>query len=178
MTGMKLKYLIVTLWLLPGIVYAQKKGSKREKAESHIDQNFCNTLMFMVGYSRANFVDIKGKELENTNGVARYVSLRGVVGANASNIVNDSVGWRYEGIFYQGTSKKDFAAYYEEYASDMDRCLPHSGYKLTETPNKEKGLENYPDLSYKYQTGEVTIEFKVAYSTVNGVYTATLSVFK
>ncbi len=175
---MKCRYLLIMMWLLPVALYAQKKGAKAMKTESHIDENFCNTLMFMVGYSRADFVDIKGKELEAIGDIARYIALRGVTGANASNIVSDSTGWHYEGILYQGASKKDLANYYNEYAADMDRCLPHSGYKLTEIPNKEKDLQDYPGLTYKYQTGEVTIDLRVEYSSINRVYTVALWVFK
>jgi hypothetical protein len=154
-----------------------RKVSLLEGKSAHIDQNFENTLMGIVSHASSNFAAIKGKELESENSVTRYTVLRGVTGVKTASIVFDTV-WRYEGVIYEDTSKSKFGNYYEEYAAHLAQSLPHSGYHLSKRKNVSEQLADYPDLSYRYQTGEVTIELMGEYSSINGVYSLTVVVKK
>lgn len=190
---MECKYILLVVGLIIGTSGYCQSGKKpndeiREPAKtnrvsllenksSHIDQNFSNTLMAIVAQVETNFAGIKGKELETENSVTTYSVLRGVTGVKTASIVYDSA-WRYEGVIYEDTSKNLFGNFYKEYAGHLDHSLPHSGYQLTTRKNEEELLSEYPDLSYRYQTGAVTIELTGEYSKINGVYSLTVIVKK
>ncbi len=174
---MPFKYFLIAVCLLAAhAASAQTDKARNKRAEQHTDQIFCNTLCAIAVHAQANFVDIKGAELEGTSVGSHHISLSGVTGAITSTIVNDSAGWRYEAIFYQGTSIKELGNIYNEYSAHLQHCLPGSGYKLAERANGNTALEKYPDLIYRNDTTGITIELKVAYFTMNGVYSATLFV--
>lgn len=161
---------------------SEKKTKKKPSPETNspardIDQNFCNTLMGIVFHVPDNFSMIKGAELESTPACIRYVSLRGVTGIKTSCIVDEN-GWRYEGVAYQGNTKNEVTEAYGEYAKMLKDCLLHTDYKFTEKDNEGKNLESYPDLSFRYPTGAVTIELLTRLSDINGIYTILLVVKK
>lgn len=174
---MPYKYFLLALFLLSvEAVFAQKEKVVSTKAKSHTDQNFCNTLSAITRHAQANFVDIKGAELEGTSVGSHHISLSGVAGAITSTIINDSAGWRYEAVFYQGTSRKELEVFYNEYSAHLQYCLPGSGYKRAESANGDPALDKYPDLIYNHGATGITVELLVEYSVMNGVYSVTLFV--
>ncbi len=174
---MPFKFFLIAVCLFSAYaVSAQKDKARSKKTEQHIDQNVCNTLSAIAGYAQANFVDIKGAELEGTSAGSHHISLSGVAGAITSTIVNDSAGWRFEAVFYQGTSVKELGDFYSELAAHLQHCLPGIGYKFAERANNHTGLEKHPDLIYRNGTTGITVELKAAYVEMNGVYSAMLFV--
>jgi len=174
---MPFKYFLIAVCMLAAhTVSAQKNKAGNKRTELHIDQNFCVTLSAIAVHAQANFVDINGAELEGTSAGSHHISLSGITGAITSTIVNDSAGWRYEAVFYQGTSIKELGDFYNEYSTHLQHCLHGSGYKFAEVKNNNAALEKYPDLIYSNDTTGIGIELKTAYFAMNGVYSATIFV--
>jgi hypothetical protein len=161
--------------LLLCVTIASQARITYKKPQPDIDQNFCNTLMFIVTHVSSDFTLLKGRKLEATKQYTRYASKGKVTGTDASYIMHDTA-WRYEGVLYEYTSKEKLEAYYTEYERQLE-CVKNANYTYSEKANTIKGLEDYPEVTW-HHTGGVTICLKAGYRKSDGMYTLIVSVSK
>ncbi len=165
---MKLRILLLCALLL---------GAQTNFAD--IDQNFSNTLMFIVGHVSSDFSILKGKKYiaDKDHPGERYLSKGKVMGAQWNDIVHDAAGWHYEGLMCYGNVAR-IEGYYRAYERDLRDIARNAGYKLTEQASADTALRSLPDRIYTWKQGSPVIKILIRPAGNEGMYQLLVQVSK
>lgn len=165
--------LIVAVCLMSGpMMYAQQ-------------DDFCDAVTTITRDAPNKFKNIKGKLIESNVNASYWACGINIPGVIKSRFVS-SMGFFYEGAFFQTRNKEEVQAIYNKYKDQLNACLSEQGYKLSLQDNFYPGMSSYKKLVFMQDLKEEAmpenapphLTMEATYSKELGLYTVVMYIFQ